>query len=225
MENGRSGVRFTTGALATLGLAGCTGPLSALDPAGPSAASIARLWWVMLAGGGLVLALVMTLLALSFSQAAWMKRIRGRSYLIWGGLVLPGATIAALLAFALLTGERLLADPRERDAVQMRAVGRQWAWRFGPMEGPLEENRLVVPAGRPVHVHVTSEDVIHSFWVPRLAGKIDAIPGHVNIIRILAPVPGTYHGACAEYCGTGHAAMPFVVVAVDEAVAPGETRP
>ena len=61
------------------------------------------------------------------------------------------------------------------------------------MEGPLAPGRLVIPAGRTVHVHVTSEDVIHSFWVPRLAGKIDAIPGHVNVIRLVAPAPGVYH--------------------------------
>jgi cytochrome c oxidase subunit 2 len=75
---------------------------------------------------------------------------------------------------------------------------------------------LAIPVGRPVDVRVTSTDVIHSFWVPRLAGKIDAIPGHVNVIRISADRPGVYRGQCSEFCGTGHATMDFRVEALTE---------
>lgn len=202
-------------------LAGCAGPLSTLDPAGPSAASIARLWWVMVAGAAAIFMLVMVLLAAAFARPGLLERIPARAFLVWGGLVLPGVVLPLLLVFALATGERLLADPMDRDAIAVRAVGRQWEWRFGDADGPLRPGPLVIPAGRVVHVHVSSEDVIHSFWIPRLAGKIDAIPGHVNVIRLIAPTPGLYHGACAEFCGAGHAAMPFAI----EAVAPSGTDP
>lgn len=196
-------------------LAGCEGPLSALDPAGPSAASIARIWWVMLAGAALILAFVLGLLAIVFLLPNRLRGVPGRVWIVGLGLAFPLVTLTALVAYALLTGERLIADPDETGVVEVRAVARQWEWRFGAPDGPLTAGRLVIPAGRPVHVAVTSEDVIHSFWVPRLAGKMDAIPGHVNVIRIVAPAPGVYHGACAEFCGVGHAAMPFVVEAVD----------
>ena len=69
-----------------------------------------------------------------------------------------------------------------------------------------------LPAGMPVDLVITSGDVIHSFWIPRLAGKMDAIPGRVNVLRVQADTPGPYAGECAEFCGTGHAGMRFEVV-------------
>jgi heme/copper-type cytochrome/quinol oxidase subunit 2 len=76
---------------------------------------------------------------------------------------------------------------------------------------------LHIPAGRPADLVITSTDVIHSFWIPRLAGKMDAIPGHTNRLRIVADAPGTYRGECAEYCGVGHKNHGFTVVAHDAA--------
>ena len=90
-----------------------------------------------------------------------------------------------------------------------------WAWHFEYPDRP-EWGRtkdLHIPAGRPVDVTITSSDVIHSFWVPRLAGKIDAIPGRANTLRIEADRPGRYGGTCAEFCGTGHTGMSFDVIA------------
>jgi cytochrome c oxidase subunit 2 len=176
----------------------------------------------MAVGAAVMFGLVMALLAGVFARSRMLARIPERSWLAWGGLVLPGVTLPLLLVGALATGERLLADPQDRDVVQVRAVGRQWEWRFGALDGPLAPGRLIIPAGRTVHLHVTSEDVIHSFWVPRLAGKIDAIPGHVNVIRLVAPASGVYHGACAEFCGVGHAAMPFTVEVVADIPASGD---
>jgi cytochrome c oxidase subunit 2 len=74
-------------------------------------------------------------------------------------------------------------------------------------------NEIHVPAGRPVQVNVTSEDVIHSFWVPQLMGKLDMIPGKTNTTWLQADQPGAYRGECAEYCGVQHAHMAFLVVA------------
>lgn len=78
---------------------------------------------------------------------------------------------------------------------------------------PESVNEVHIPAGQPVDIHLTSADVIHGFWVPRLGGKIDAIPGRVNVIRIEADRPGSYTGVCAEFCGTGHAHMHFRLIA------------
>jgi cytochrome c oxidase subunit 2 len=95
-----------------------------------------------------------------------------------------------------------------------------WSWHFTqPGEGGAmvaTVGTLYVPAGRPVDVIVTTEDVIHSFWVPRLGGKLDTIPGRITILRLQADEPGEYRGQCAEFCGVGHAHMQFVVNALSE---------
>ena len=94
-------------------------------------------------------------------------------------------------------------------------MARQWAWTFHyPDQGGVTtENVLHLSAGTPVDIVITSEDVIHSFWVPQLAGKMDAVPGRVNRLRIQANAPGRYLGMCNEFCGQGHAEMRFDVIA------------
>lgn len=198
-------------AAALLALAGCEGRFSTLDPAGPAAARIAELWWVMFAGAMLILAGVMAAALYSLRVRRRGRALSERRVLIGWGLVFPLATLLALMAFAFLRGEQLLARPD--GGLELEAQARQWQWRFGYPGGAASEGVLHIPAGRTVHMLVASEDVIHSFWVPRLAGKIDAIPGRVNRIAIRADRPGRYWGQCAEYCGPGHAHMPFTVLA------------
>lgn len=138
-----------------------------------------------------------------------------RTMLIGGGLVFPGVVLLALLVAALLVGDRL--SPRgEPGVLRIEAQARQWAWTFRYPDSPgaaSTEGVLHVPVGRPFEVHVTSQDVIHSFWAPRLGGKIDAIPGQVNVIRLQADAPGVYRGQCAEFCGDAHAMMDFTIQA------------
>lgn len=196
-------------------LGGCGGPFSTLDPAGPAAASVARLWWVMLGGSALLFLLVMVLLLLAFLRPGIASGTGERLWLFWGGLVMPGLVLAALLVFGLASGERLLAHPGTPGILRVEARPQQWIWRFTypEAEGMETTGLLHIPAGRPVDVHVIGGDVIHSFWVPRLGGKLDAIPGHTNILRLKAAEPGLYDGLCAEFCGTFHAEMRFAVQA------------
>lgn len=201
-------------------LAGCEGDLSTVAPAGPAARSIATLWWVMLIGAVLIFGLVMILLGLSFRRrgAAADEARHIRVWIISLGLAFPAAVLLLLLAYGLVIGEQLL--PRNNpEAVSVQAEARRWAWTFSYDARPerTTQNVLHIPAGRPVDVAVTSEDVIHSFWVPRLAGKIDAIPGHVNILRIEADQPGTYAGRSAEFSGGGYDGFSFTVIAHDAA--------
>ena len=116
---------------------------------------------------------------------------------------------------AFVLGERLVARPGSAEPLRLEAEGRQWQWTFRYPEagGLVTVDTLHIPAGREIAFTVTSADVIHSFWVPRLGGKIDAVPGHRNTIRLRADRPGRYGGACAEFCGIGHTAMRFTVVA------------
>jgi cytochrome c oxidase subunit 2 len=194
-------------------LAGCSGPLSTLDPSGPAAASIATLWWVMLAGSAALFALVMVLFALVTRRPGWGSGVSPARWIVLGGLVLPAAVLPPLVAYALAAGERLLPLPGNAPP-RIEAEGRQWVWTFRyPDYGGVEtRNVLHLPAGVPVDIVVTSLDVIHAFWVPRLAGKIDALPGHVNRLRIRADQPGRYEGLCNQFCGLGHPGMRFVVI-------------
>ncbi len=201
-------------------LSACAGPLSTLDPAGPAAGRVAGLWWGMLAGASVLMALVLGLFALAFLKRDWQWQARSdKRWLLWGGLVMPLAVLTVLMGFALWVGERLLPHPAD-DVWRVEARAERWQWRFSYPDRPdLGETVTVmtIPAGRPVDVDIVSQDVIHSFWVPRLAGKLDAIPGHRNRLRILADRAGTFSGVCAEYCGIGHAGMVFAVEALDDA--------
>ncbi|WP_345892896.1 hypothetical protein [Roseomonas gilardii] len=113
-----------------LPLGGCGGPFSTLDPAGPVAASVARLWWVMLGGSALLFLLVMALLLLAFLRPGIASGTGERLWLFWGGLVMPGLVLAALMVFALANGERLLAHPGTPGVLRVEARPQQWIWRF-----------------------------------------------------------------------------------------------
>lgn len=111
----------------------------------------------------------------------------------------------------------LAADP-EGEPLNVRVVGYQWWWEFEYTDlGIVTGNELRIPTGRPIVLNIESGDVIHKFWVPRLAGKLDAIPGRVNTKWIQADEPGVYWGQCAEMCGTHHANMRMRVVALPPA--------
>jgi len=162
--------------------------------------------------GALVLfALVMGLLALALLRPAAVASLTPRHWIVGGGLVMPVPILIALLVAALLLGERLLPTPGGATPIRIEAHARQWQWQFTypDMPGAAPTGILHLPAGEPVDIVVTAADVIHSFWVPRLGGKIDAIPGHTNVIRLQADRPGVYRGMCSEYCGEGHDTMDF----------------
>lgn len=214
-----SGQRALLAIGCTFALAGCAGPMSTLAPEGPAAATIATLWWVMLIGATVIFLGTMGLFVAAFRAT----RYRGASVGIWIkglGIAFPSVVLLALLSYGLMVGEALQALPA-RDGISIEATGRQWEWRFRHARAgapPLESISVMhIPAGRPVDVLIRSDDVIHSFWVPVLAGKMDAIPGKTNRLRLLAPRPGRYAGQCAEFCGIGHTNNRFVVVAHDPA--------
>lgn len=175
----------------------------------------------MFAGAVAIFAMVMTLLALACRGGAGQgepanERAHVRFWIIGLGLVFSLGVLMALLTYGVVTGERLL--PREHAVLaRVGAHAERWIWKFTYNDRPgfVTEGTLYIPAGRPVDVAITTGDVIHSFWVPRLAGKLDAIPGRVNVLRIQAERPGRYHGASAEFSGEGYAVHTFVVVAHD----------
>lgn len=197
-------------------LSGCDGAYSILDPASTSAAIAASFWWGMFIWFTLVLVAVVVLWLYAMArkgrpqQDATAVR-QGRRWILGGGIILPLVSIAVLMAFGLPLGHRTL-PAKESPTMGIQVVGHQWWWEVRyPDAGVITANQLHIPAGEPVNIHVTGEEVIHAFWVPRLAGKIDMIPGHINVIQLEAEEPGLYHGHCSEFCGLLHAHMAFTV--------------
>lgn len=202
------------------GIAGWPPP--ALDPAGPFAGPLNTLAWVLFAMAGAVLLVVLVALGVAlFGPRRWRKRLGGET-LVWiGGLAFPVVVLSALLIYGLGLTSRLSDEPRPGE-MRVRVTGEMWWWRVAYLDGQGREalrdaNEVHIPVGRPVVFELESADVIHSFWVPRLGGKVDMIPGRRNLMRLQADAPGVYGGQCAEYCGGPHALMGLVVVAHEPA--------
>jgi cytochrome c oxidase subunit 2 len=189
---------------------------SALAPHGPGAAITAEIARVLFVGGGLVFLLVVILAAWAVfgRRREWLA---GRAALVGGGIVFPTVVLFTLLVYTLLAAARIDAAHGE-PAVRIEVVGEQWWWRVHYLHAGGERdfataNEIRIPVGRTVELALRSADVLHSFWVPALAGKLDLIPGRTNRLRLRADRPGVFRGQCAEYCGGPHAQMALHVVA------------
>ncbi|MBI4348356.1 MAG: cytochrome c oxidase subunit II [Elusimicrobia bacterium] len=204
-------------AAGSLAVIACQGDASTLDPAGPRAATIARLTWVMTAAGILVFVVVMAALFVairrSSSGAPLVAAPSDARIIVAGGIVLPAIVIPLLWAMT-LADIASMATPPSRAVLTVEITGHQWWYEVRyPDLGISLVNEMRIPAGRPVSLRIRSADVIHSFWVPRLTGKIDMIPGRVNEHWVQADEPGRYPVVCAEFCGLWHARMRMEVVA------------
>ena len=204
------------------------GRQSTLDPMGPVAQNQADIFYLTL---WVTLFLFVTVGgALAF--AIWKFRIRKgddpdfippQSHghpLIEVGLVVASAALLVVIAIPTFGGILLKERPPlgpDESAIQVNVTGYQWWWAFEyPEEGFHTANELVFPAGRVIKLNLRASDVIHSFWLPKLAGKTDLIPGQQNTMWIKADEPGYFWGQCAEYCGDSHAYMLFRAIALNE---------
>lgn len=194
-------------------------PPPALSPAGPFAEPLATLSWGVFAMGAAVLLVVVAALAGALMGRPALKATLGNQRLIWyAGLAFPMVVLSALLIWGLSLTTTLSQAP-EPGEMRVRVTGEMWWWRVAYLDDQGGEaiqsaNEVRIPVGEPVTFELESADVIHSFWVPRLGGKVDMIPGRRNILRLQADEAGTYGGQCAEYCGGPHALMGLVVVAM-----------
>lgn len=202
----------------TLLLSACSGHYSTLDPAGPSAQSVTWIWWGMLTVAALVLAGVCLLWWVAIRRKtpdysdAEAQRVQNR-WVLFGGIALPVVSMTVLLAFGIPAGHKMLPWPDD-NTLQINVHAQQWYWEVSyPEQGIELTDEIHIPVDTPIDFHVSSADVVHAFWVPRLGGKIDAIPGRTNVVRLQADEAGRYGGQCAEYCGQAHAFMQFEVVA------------
>lgn len=202
----------STLSLAGLALAGCEGPQSALDAAGRDAAAVGSLFWVMVAGAVVIWAIVIGIAIAAVLRPPGSARA-ANLLILGGGVAFPVVVLAALLVFGL----GLLPDWAESgNRLKIHVTGEQWWWRvtYERADGTTvsDSNEIHMPAGEPVEFVLTADEVIHSFWIPPIGGKMDMIPGRTNRLVLTAEKPGTYRGVCAEFCGTSHALMAFSAI-------------
>ncbi len=209
--------------LLALALAGCGGGQSSVNPAGEQSERVFSLLQLMTWVCGSMYLLVLV----SLGWALWRARrpLRAsavaaagdarldRTLAVWAGVIVAGLSVLTVASFL---ADRALAAVSDHDALEVRVTAHQWWWRIeyrDPSTGAWVEtaNELHLPAGRTARVALGSADVIHSFWVPNVAGKMDVIPGRANVIRLTPHRLGWFRGQCAEFCGTQHAHMAFDV--------------
>jgi cytochrome c oxidase subunit 2 len=208
-----------TGAL--LLLAGCgTDVQSAMTPRGTQAGQIANLAWWLFGLGAVVLAIVMVALWLAIRGAPRVRAALAQDRAIVAlGLIFPVVTLTLLLGYGVWLMRSQLSPADTRDTLRIEVIGEQWWWRvtYGGANPFASANEIAIPVGRPIEFTLKAADVIHSFWVPSLGGKVDMIPGRTTQLPITAERPGIYRGQCAEYCGGPHALMAFEVIAMPPA--------
>lgn len=200
-------------------LSGCANAPSLVDPQGPAAARIAGLWWLLfwMAMAVLLFVLAFLLLALFRRRPEAVEHETepraGTRTIILAGIVGPAIILGIVYAATLWT-MRALATPEIPEELTIHVIGRRWWWEVQyPAQQFATANEIHIPVDRPVRFVLSSPNVIHSFWVPELQGKMDLVPGNVNTMWLEASEPGVYWGQCAEFCGVQHTMMQFVVVA------------
>jgi cytochrome c oxidase subunit 2 len=224
---GRAGLVVGLGLLA----AGCArdAPQDTWQPEGDNARRIQNLQWPVFAIAGVVMVIVFaTVLYCVFRfrdrGQPIPKQTHGRPALEIGLTILPALI---LIGVAIPTVGTLMALSKTSDTeCYVNVTGQQWWWEMdypvqdgcGGVSAPIvTSGQMVVPVGTNVLVRGTSRDVIHSFWIPKLNGKRDMVPGRVQTLRIEADKPGIFAGQCTEFCGLSHANMRMEVVALDAA--------
>lgn len=199
--------------LIPLMLTACGGMQSALDPGGMEADRMAELFWIMVSAAVVIWCLVL-------GTAVYAARVRpekhdpivGRRLIGWGGVVLPTVLLAMLLFYGL---QSMAAFRAPGGDLRVEVIGEQWWWRVryqqADGEPVVSANEVRLPVGERVEFVLSSPDVIHSFWIPSLGGKVDMIPGRETRLVLEPTKTGEFRGVCAEYCGDSHALMAFSV--------------
>jgi cytochrome c oxidase subunit II len=239
-------LRRCTTAIAAAGLlalAGCSSVQSTFDAHGPAARSIGGLSWFMT----ILFLIVSVIMWLLIGYAFYRRRGSllehepidaggGQMWIAVGGITIPLIILTILFVLGLgllrdfpihgMHGEAVHAQMAHSMKPEIRITGHQWWWQIeylndDPSQQFTTANELHLPTDRPVNIEVRTDDVMHSFWVPALHGKVDLIPGMTNYIRLQASQAGEFTGQCAEYCGAEHARMRILAIAqsADEYVA------
>jgi len=215
----RSGARasFLLGAAAlALTVSGCTSSIDSFAPVTDRGHD--NLWLLNLSFILITAVMLLVFGVLGYSIVRFRNRTpserEGNSRLEIFWTATPALLLVVLFILSVRTMNTITTGHDAGDVVTIKAVGNQWWWAFDyPDLGVTTANELHVPTDRPVRIELESTDVIHSFWVPQLGWKLDMIPGRTNVMNFTVDTPGTFDGACAEFCGAQHAWMRLKVIA------------
>jgi cytochrome c oxidase subunit II len=209
-------------AASALCLAACDGAPTFLHTSGYIGDRQATLGWILLSvAAGVVLVVSVLVVAAIFRRRPGsqdgMRAEGGLSWIYIGGIALPAVILVGISVYSLVVLAQV-ARPAAKPSVTIQVTGHRWWWEVrypGSSPGDLvtTANEIHIPVGLPVRLELSTADVIHSFWIPQLAGKTDLIPGQRNVAWIEANRPGIYRGQCGEYCGLQHAKMAMALVA------------
>lgn len=212
----RARLAVVASCLLCLFTAGCSNSPSVLAPDGPKSRFVTNAWWILCGVAAFVCIVVIVLAVGAVIFRRRPKKVDtegGQRQVVVFGLIIPAVIFAATFALS-VTGIAVNAQPPSPDRVTVHVTGHQWWWTVKyPKAGVVTANEIHVPTGEPVRLQLTTDDVIHSFWVPQLTPKMDLIPNRPNTTWFKADKSGTYRGQCAEYCGVEHADMAFLVIA------------
>jgi cytochrome c oxidase subunit 2 len=194
-----------------------------LNPQGPSALAESNLFWIILVVSTVVFVIVMGVFLYAIVRfrarpnSPEPTQTHGNTKIEIAWTIAPSVVLVGVLIGTIFT-MFAVQQPQTPNTITVRAVGHQWWWEFQyPNQQIVTADELTIPTNTVVHLDLYSNNVIHSLWVPELAGKTDVIPGHNNTMWIEANTTGWYRGLCAEFCGTQHAHMDFLVHAVSPA--------
>lgn len=220
--------------VAILALGGCESAQSTFDAHGPAAVRIGHLEWLMTVLFVVITIIMWVLFAFAFyrrrgtlAEHEPIDASGGEAWIAIGGLAIPLAVLTVLFVMGLgllrdfpihgMHGAGMQGAMARSMKPDILIVGHQWWWEIhylsdDPSQEVVTANELHLPAGKPINIRLETRDVMHSFWVPALHGKVDLIPGQPNFLRVMASQPGRYFGQCAEYCGEEHARMRILAV-------------
>ena len=218
--------RLTIAAVsALLFTAGCNLPQSTLHPAGRASGILAQLGWIVYILFGATAFIMWILLAWACTRKKGSLETHepwheggGQPWILIGGFAIPFVVLCSLFVLAMERMSEFPVHQHHEVTPEIEVIGHQWWWEVhylsgGPSEQFVTANEIHIPVGRPIDILLESHDVIHSFWVPALHGKVDLIPGQANYIRVEADHAGEFPGQCGEFCGMQHAHMRLLVVA------------
>jgi cytochrome c oxidase subunit 2 len=198
---------------------------SALDPHGEQADALAVLFWTFTAVLGLVWLITMAGLIVAMSRrrqnsdepATASPTVERPMAIAFAAMLASSIIVLSGLAVLSFAGQKAIFAGGDGGALTISVIGHQWWWqvRYEGDDSFETANEIRIPVGSPVDVKLTTADVIHSLWIPSLAGKLDLVPGRHNELRIEANRPGIYRGQCAEFCGQQHAHMAMFVLALE----------
>ncbi len=235
IRGGRAGAMSLMLAACALPLAGCKLAQSTYNAHGPAAAHIATLAWFMTILFLVITAIMWILIGYAFYRRRGSLETHepidssgGEGWIAIGGFAIPVVVLTIIFIWGLMLlgrypihgvgGGMPSAKAMMAMKPKIRIIGHQWWWEIqylsdDPSQSFTTANELHIPVGQPVSIEVETADVMHSFWIPALHGKVDLVPSQPNYIRIVASQPGEYHGQCAEFCGDEHARMLLLAIA------------